>query len=433
MAAKDTRKLEPVKNQPGIYRRHSAACTRPKRGCDCSYVVVWKAGSKQHKQMFATLDLAREHKRGIGPGLATRQPLTSDTVADYYAGWIDNYRGRTARGVQASTTREYRISFEHHVLKLPIARMRLRDLTPSVVKGWFAELERRGASPATIKRARIALRVMLADAVENDEITSNAAADARYIPTEAVQVRHAKPEPRRLGEKDVVAILQAMSGQWQVFFYMLAQTGVRVGELLGLRWKNVHLGDDPYIMVAEQVYRGKRKKLKTEKSKGEVPLSPFMASSLGRLRPTDFDPDAPVFPTKTGGTLNYTNVYNRVLRPALVDAGIAVKVGEDEKKRPVWDYQRVGFHAFRHACLTLIQNKLGKHPAQARAWARHAQVTTTMRYTHQDDDGMGSADGFDELLGAGTKWGNARGNLGATGHPETATDGTPVKVNETAS
>jgi integrase len=56
-----------------------------------------------------------------------------------------------------------------------------------------------------------------------------------------------------------VAILNAMPEEWRAFFTLLAQTGVRIGELLGLTWCNVHLGDDAHIMVAEQVYRGERR------------------------------------------------------------------------------------------------------------------------------------------------------------------------------
>ena len=264
---RDGRKLEKT-TVPGVYRRHAENCRRP-RVCGCPYVVVWKVGGKQHKQMFAKMEEAREHKRKIGgPGTASRQPLSKETVAGYYEGWIDGYRGRTTRGVQDSTTRAYRISFEHHILPLPIARTKLRDLTPRGVRKWFEELERRNASPATIKRARIALRVMLACALEDDEIRSNSAADARYIPTEAARAKHAKPAPRRLTATDLVAILQAMPVEWRAFFFTLAQTGVRIGELLGLTWENVHLGDDPHIKVVEQVYRGQRKKLKTDASRG---------------------------------------------------------------------------------------------------------------------------------------------------------------------
>jgi integrase len=186
---------------------------------------------------------------------------------------------------------------------------------------------------------------------------------------------------------------------------------VRVGELLGLTWAHVHLGDDPHITVAEQVYRGERKRLKTGSSKGKVPLSPVIASWLTDLRPEDVAAGAPVFPSTTGTPLIYANVYNRVLRPALQKSGIALQTGTvtvrrggEDVEEPVWDYQRVGFHRFRHACATLLHG-MNKRPAQAQAWLRHADLTTTMNtYTHLDDEGMGSAAAFDEILGAGTAW-----------------------------
>ncbi len=108
--------------------------------------------------------------------------------------------------------------------------------------------------------------------------------------------------PRTLTAADVVAILEAMPEEWRAFFTLLAQTGVRIGELLGLTWANVHLGDDAHIMMAEQVYRGERKKLKTEASLARVPLSATMASWLTELRPED-PGDAPVFPSATGADL----------------------------------------------------------------------------------------------------------------------------------
>ncbi len=426
----DARKLEKT-STPGIYRRHAESCERNGR-CKCSYVVRWKEQGKGHNRLFSTFELAREFKGEMSSGKVSRKPPSRDTVADYYERWIASYRGRTARGVQESTLREYRISFKHHVLKLPIARIKLRDLTPPDVRDWCVQLERRDASPATIKRARIALRVMLACAVEDGDITSNPAADVRYVPTEQARAKHAKPKPKELTASDIVAILQAMDDEWRAFFFTLAQTGVRVGELLGLTWQHVHLGDDPHILVVEQVYRGQRKKLKTDRSAGKVPLSPFIASWLADLRPQAVAPDAPVFASAAGTPLVYANVYNRVLRPALERSGVAVQTGTvtvrkrgKDVEQPVWDYQRVGFHAFRHACATLL-HAMDKRPAQAQAWLRHAQLTTTLNtYTHLDDAGLGGAEAFDELLGAGTAWGLARDDdrgstRGSTGHPEIA-------------
>lgn len=395
-AVKDTRKLEPT-SAPGIYRRHSGGCRHNGR-CKCPYVVRWKQSGKSHKQMFSTFDLAREFKGGLTSGKTTRRPLSSVTVGDYFEPWLTGYRGRTARGLEESTRREYEISGRLHIVPLTIARLRMRDLGAPDVRDWLGQLERRGASPTVIRKAKAALSVMLACAVEDGDLVSNPAAGVRYVPTEQAKREHPKIKRRALTAADVVAILNAMPEQWRAFFTLLAQAGVRIGELLGLTWANVDLGDDPHIMVAEQVYRGKRKKLKTEASRARVPLSTTMAAWLTELR-GDASPSAPVFTSKTGTALNYHNVYSRVLRPALVDAGLAIKVGEDTKGEPVWDYQGIAFHAFRKACGSLLLAH-GKSLKQVQGWLRHSQLTTTMNvYIHQVDDGLGGADAWDDILG----------------------------------
>jgi integrase len=143
-----------------------------------------------------------------------------------------------------------------------------------------------------------------------------------------------------------------------------------------------------------------------------------MASWLTDLRPESAGPDAPVFPSATGTPLEHSNVYRRVLRPALCASGIAVNVGTDEA--PEWDYRGVGFHAFRKACGSLLFAK-GKTLKQVQGWLRHAQLTATMNvYIDQVDDGLGSADVWDDILQSGDALGQHWGNTGATPPQETA-------------
>jgi integrase len=246
--------------------------------------------------------------------------------------------------------------------------------------------------------------------------------------TEQAKRQHPKRRRRVLTAADVVAILNAMPEGWRAFFTLLAQTGVRVGELLGLTWRYVHLGDDPHVMITEQVYRGERKRLKTDASLARVPLSASMASWLGELRPQDVNLDAPVFPSQTGTPLNYHNVYSRVLRPALERGGIAVQVGTvtvrkrgKDVEEPVWDYQGIAFHAFRKACGSLLLAH-GKSLKQVQGWLRHSQLTTTMNvYIHQVDDGLGGADAWDDILGPPV--GGPEGPRGDTGGPESNLEG----------
>jgi integrase len=114
-------------------------------------------------------------------------------------------------------------------------------------------------------------------------------------------------------------------------------------------------------------------------------------------------PDAPVFPSEAGTPLNQSNIYNRILHPALEAAGIAVKVGEK------WDYQGVGFHAFRRACGSLLVNA-GMDLKQVQQRLRHAQLATTLASYVEEVDSGRNADTMGGLL-----WGHP----GATGHPQT--------------
>src|SRR5438309_1218456 len=122
----DDRKLART-GTPGIYRRHTTGCKRNGR-CRCPYIVRWKHGGRGRKQMFATFELAREFKGGLESGKTSRRPLSSKTVAQYYEGWLPNFRGRTSRGLDEETRSEYEASFRLHILPLPIARLRMRDL-----------------------------------------------------------------------------------------------------------------------------------------------------------------------------------------------------------------------------------------------------------------------------------------------------------------
>jgi Phage integrase, N-terminal SAM-like domain len=155
--AADSRTLEKTKH-PGIYRRHANGCQGNGR-CRCPYVVRWKRGGTSHKQMFPTFELAREFKGKLDGGKSTRRPLSSQTVADYYNTWIKRYRGRTARGLEPSSRREYEISFRLHILPL-IGRMRMRDVAAPDVRDWLQALEREGATQPTIRKAKAALQVM---------------------------------------------------------------------------------------------------------------------------------------------------------------------------------------------------------------------------------------------------------------------------------
>lgn len=239
---------------PGIYKRGSR------------YVVVWTHRGRQHKQSYATYGEAREAKGQRAGG--ERRPASSIRVDDYFRDWITSYRGRTRRGLEESTRDRYRVLLERHVLPF-MGRSRLRDVGPEDVRAWMGWLERQGATAATVRKARAPLSAMFATALEDGLVRTNPTLGVRYVPSPGHEDTTRKQ--RALTAGDVRLILGALPAEWQLFFEMLAHTGLRIGEALGLTWRDVELGDDPRIHVREQIYRGKRKKLKTEASTGTIP------------------------------------------------------------------------------------------------------------------------------------------------------------------
>jgi integrase len=232
---------------------------------------------------------------------------------------------------------------------------------------------------------------MLATAAQEGAIQHNPALGVRYVPVHPVE---GKPMVS-LSADTVLAIIAVMPEQWRVFFSLLAESGCRVSELLGLRWENVHLGDDPTILVCEQWKDGKYKRLKTESSPARLPLSLQMAQWLVQVKPEDAT--GPVFPSRAGTPLNYSNLYNRVLQPALEKCGLP----------------RMGFHPYRKACGSLLVNA-GMDLKQVQQRLRHAQLATTLAcYVEDVDLGRGAAEAMGGLL-----WGN-RGTPNSRRHPQT--------------
>ena len=170
--------------------------------------------------------------------------------------------------------------------------------------------------------------------------------------------------------------------RWRLLFEVLAHTGLRIGELTGLTWEHVDLGTRPRLLVREQVYRGKRKRLKSQHSRREDPLSPRLAERLREHRRDTYRQDVPVFASARGTPLNPSNLASRVLQ----FAGRSIGLG--------W----VSFHTFRHTCGSLLFDA-GRNAVQVQGWlGHHAPSFTQDTYVHPMDDGLGDADFLDEAV-----------------------------------
>ncbi len=107
-----------------MHRRHKTDCARDDGRCGCGVhrpMEVPRPGA-QTESAPSTNQEAREFKRTLDAGGAARKPQkTATTLGDYGKPWLESYRGRTKRGLEDSSRREYEFSLRFDVDPLPIA------------------------------------------------------------------------------------------------------------------------------------------------------------------------------------------------------------------------------------------------------------------------------------------------------------------------
>jgi integrase len=251
-----------------------------------------------------------------------------------------------------------------------LARARELEAERARAEGRPPRPVRRGNSPKTISNGLGVLREMLAYAVEWSYLTVNPAA----------QIRRPKPERtemRFLDADEVRRLLAAAEPEWRTLILTLVTTGMRIGELLALRWGDVDW-HKRRVWVRRSVDRaGRFSEPKTRTSVRAIAAPPSLIASLREhlLRSRFSGEDDLVFPTTRGTPADYGNVTQRALKPALRRARLP----------------QVRLHDLRHTYASLLIAQ-GDHPKLISEQLGHASVQITLdRYGHLMDQSYGDA------------------------------------------
>ncbi|PZR65866.1 MAG: hypothetical protein DLM63_10815 [Solirubrobacterales bacterium] len=227
----------------------------------------------------------------------------------------------------------------------------------------------RKLAPASVRRYVAPLRAMFAQAVEDGDLRANPASGLR------IAGRRTPSRQRALAESELAPLLAAIPddsprhwpGGWRMFFRLLAETGLRIGELVALAWGDLDLGARPSLHVREG---------KTPRASRTVPLAPETSSALLALRARAYrgNDDAPVFASLRDTRLDDHNV-RRELRRYAEPIGMG------------W----VTPHTLRHTCASLLLQR-GRSVRQVAAWLGHADGGALLlrTYAHLVDEGVGA-------------------------------------------
>jgi integrase len=342
---------------------------------------------------------------------AANAPVTFRVVAHDYLGWLEH-----VRDAKPSTLREHR-----YLLVEPGARHRrgagthkglimralgdrpAREVTTREINRLLAEIAARGVAPRTVNRNRQLIGAIYSygcreatfalpdnPALAADRRTEPEPAQLDFYSPEEVEALartlaaglHRDPNAPAVSDEEAAA-RTAEDRQDAELVRIAAYAGLRRGELVALRWRDVNFRLRK-LVVSRAVSADIESSSTKSRRAREVPLPDQAAGALDRLsQRRDFTrPDDYVFANRLGRRLDGSAIRRRVDR-AREAAGL----------RPL------RFHDLRHTYGSLLVAG-GIDLASVKSAMGHSRITTTERYLHARSAGE-LADKFTRALGAG--------------------------------
>ncbi|WOH70662.1 tyrosine-type recombinase/integrase [Bradyrhizobium sp. NDS-1] len=304
------------------------------------------------------------------------------TVAEWVRGRVDHWEA--AGVISARTAERYRELVENqivpHLGARPLQKLRTLD-----IESWHTTLRnggradgKGGLAPRTIGHAHRVLGKALRDATKNELVIKNVVADesAPKVDDEEMVI-----------VKDVPAFIETLRGHRLFVPAMISLfTGMRLGEVLGIRWGRLDL-DKKIIQVREAIEETKAhgirlKAPKTKAGRRDITLPDLLVETL-----RDFRKEQLELRLKLGA--------GRLPDDALLFAGLDGALPSQKRHSKAWsDFQpEMGFHNLRHTHasqlidagvdIVTISKRLG-----------HAKPDITLRvYSHlfRNDDSKAAA------------------------------------------
>src|SRR5829696_3344409 len=290
-------------------------------------------------------------------------------VGEYLDKWLTDAVRDTVR---PSTHERHEALIRRHI-KPMLGRLKLKALTPAHVQGLYRDRLDSGLSPATVQKVHVVLHKALAQAVRWSLVPRN--------PTEAVKAPRPAPEEMRpLNREQAKALLEtARRERFEALYVLAVTTGLRQGELLGLKWEDVDL-ENSLIRVRRTLIRNRGRLLlgepKTKRSRRTVRLTEAAVQALKEhlARQIDqmerlgdlYEDQGLIFATQRGTLVNPTNLRKRSFAPLLEKAGLLP----------------IRFHDLRHTCATLLLSR-NVNPKIVSEMLGHATIAITLdTYSH---------------------------------------------------
>ncbi|MGI8649675.1 MAG: tyrosine-type recombinase/integrase, partial [Rubrobacter sp.] len=313
------------------------------------------------------------------------------TLSTHLDRWL---KGSVKDVVRQTTYERYETLCRVHI-KPALGRMKLKSLTPDHVRELYRDKLESGLSPRTVNYIHVTLHKALGQALSDGLVGRNV---ARGVKSPRPKKHEVTPLTADQARK-LIEAAESTDDRYQALYVLALHTGMRSGELLGLKWPDVHLDEGRGALqvrrTLSETRAGKRFELPKSGKGRAIKLSGKAAAALRAHRSrqareerlavgTLWQDEDLVFPTSLGTPTSATNLLGRYFKPLLKEAGLP---------------QKTRFHDLRHTCATILLIA-GKHPKYVQELLGHASISITLDIYSHVIEGMdgGLGDAMDEAL-----------------------------------
>lgn len=331
-------------------------------------------GKRRQKRVTARTrkDVELEVAKLIGKAQTGFTDAGKITVRDYLDDWLES----VGPSLRPSTARRYRDVVRLHIAS-QIGNLRLGRLSPGDVQRLYTNRLAAGLSSTSVHHIHAILHRALDQAVKLGLLTRNV--------TDAVDPpRRQNPEMQVWSVSEASRVLAAAEGdELEALWRLAITTGMRRGEILGLRWSDIDFAAGT-LAVRRTLSRGSTSRLevgepKTTAGRRRVALPASTVASLRRHQTRQkslwlaigqgYGDRELVFAT-VNGTPIHPNTLARAYDKLIARAGVP----------------RIRFHDLRHTSATILLAS-GEHPKVVQERLGHASISETLdRYSHVSAD-----------------------------------------------
>ncbi len=301
---------------------------------------------------------------------------SSVTVLEVGCRWLAEH---VQPNLKPGTVATYTGTFYRHVAPT-LGAVRLDDVHPQMVRALLGRKRAEGLSDETVGKIRRHVHAMFAFAQDAGMLRVNPAGTTR---ARRGKVARRRARGTELSPMQIKRLLDECSPRWRAFFTVALDTGLRRGELIGLRWGDIDLLQRIlYVRRSIGAYdqadgapHEQRLTTKTEAGQRLVPILDGAQAALEQLyaEAQNTDDHAPVF-----ATIERKRAHDGTVRPIgrPLNPRMVTRVFRRYAERAGLDHT-IRLHDLRHTAITNAIGQ-GEDILLVSAFAGHAKTSTTV-------------------------------------------------------